>query len=146
MTLRPCLVCHRPSVGSRCPTHMTGWQRGTRPMPPGWSSLRGRVAREEPSCRVCGAPTEIVDHIVNRARARQLGWSEATINSRANLQALCRRCSNAKTAIESHEGRKARQTEGDRVATSPASAPIVNARPSDAARVLKPQGVADAAP
>jgi 5-methylcytosine-specific restriction protein A len=94
MTLRPCLVCSRPTAGSRCPENQqSGWQRGTRQMPIGWSSLRARVMAEEPICRVCGiGPSTQVDHVLNRARG---GTDE-----RSNLVGVCERCHRRKTAME----------------------------------------------
>ena len=46
-------------------------------------------------CAQCGAPTRIVDHI-SRTAGHEL----------TNLQALCIRCHNRKTAVESRRGRQ----------------------------------------
>jgi 5-methylcytosine-specific restriction endonuclease McrA len=53
-------------------------------------SLRRQVLDEEPACRLCGKPSEEVDHI----QPIVLGGSSA----RANLQALCSACHAKKTA------------------------------------------------
>ena len=64
-------------------------------------ALRAQVLAEEPCCRVCrggGTDDDIVDHVVSLA-------ADGT-DDRANLQRLCRRCSNAKTARESLASRR----------------------------------------
>ena len=105
MTLRPCIVCGTPAAGSRCPAHSLGWQRGTRPMPPGWSTLRVRVLREQPVCCVCGvrASTE-VDHVLNRARG-------GTDDPR-NLAGICGPCHKRKSTMEAHEAQRAKRVGG----------------------------------
>jgi 5-methylcytosine-specific restriction endonuclease McrA len=101
--------------GSRCPahaykrwanvkessriSHRSGWDRYVRP----------KFLREEPTCRSCGAPSRVVDHIVNKSRARELGWTEEMIEDRSNLQGLCSRCHNSKTAAEGHAARRRRR-------------------------------------
>jgi 5-methylcytosine-specific restriction enzyme A len=68
-------------------------------MPSGWSAMRARVLREEPTCRRCRAPSVTVDHVV----PRYLGGG----HQRANLQALCKRCHDAKTAAEGKAANRA---------------------------------------
>jgi 5-methylcytosine-specific restriction endonuclease McrA len=50
-----------------------------------------------PSCRFIASE---VDHKVNKAKARQLGWTEAQIEDDSNLQASCPTCHKEKTAAE----------------------------------------------
>ena len=51
---------------------------------PGWERLRAQVLREEPTCRMCGAPACEVDHIVP--------VSDDGTSERSNLRSLCREC------------------------------------------------------
>ena len=46
-----------------------------------WPAIRARVLAEEPNCRVCGAPSTEVDHILPLA----MGGT----HDRSNLRALC---------------------------------------------------------
>lgn len=63
-----------------------------------YMKLRAQVLREEPFCRVCGRPSETVDHIIPKA------WGGT--DDRNNLQGLCKRCHNKKTRQESIKGKK----------------------------------------
>jgi 5-methylcytosine-specific restriction enzyme A len=54
--------------------------------------LRRLVLLQEPICRLCGRPSVICDHVV------ALAFGGRTV--RANLQALCIRCSRSKTGTE----------------------------------------------
>ena len=45
-----------------------------------------------------------VDHIVSRADAKRQGWSEAQTEADENLQAICKCCHDAKTALEARGG------------------------------------------
>lgn len=54
-----------------------------------WESTRARVLRLTPTCRVCGAPATVVDHI----RPLRAGGT----HDLSNLQALCRPCHQRKT-------------------------------------------------
>ena len=73
-----------------CPEHpIKPWQRA--PMSStqrgygwAWQQLRVRVLQEEPACRLCGARSTEVDHIIPKAR----GGTDA----RSNLRGLCGRC------------------------------------------------------
>jgi 5-methylcytosine-specific restriction protein A len=94
----PCLEpgCSRTTRnGPRCPSHRTGggW-KGQRRNGYGsaWAKIRRAVLVEEPACRVCGAPSTDVDHIVPRS----LGGTD----DRSNLRGLCRRCHQTKTGKE----------------------------------------------
>ena len=60
---------------------------------PAWHKLRARVLARQKTCQApcCDAPSARVDHIVSIGK----GGAALDIN---NLQALCARCHNAKTA------------------------------------------------
>jgi 5-methylcytosine-specific restriction protein A len=75
-----------------CPLHVKRpWRR---PSAPGsttargygwsWQQLRRQVLAEEPACRLCGAPSTDVDHIIPKAQ----GGTDAP----SNLRALCAWC------------------------------------------------------
>ncbi len=95
-TLRPCAEPGCPVlVGrGRCPEHQTSrpWEGGAggrgygRP----WRRIREQVLTEEPFCRLCGAPSAEVDHLIPRAH----GGSD----ERGNLRALCVACHASRTA------------------------------------------------
>ena len=52
-----------------------------------WQKLRTRVLAEQPLCRMCDRPANVVDH----------ASGDPSDNSRANLVALCEPCHNHKT-------------------------------------------------
>lgn len=75
---------------SRQSRHARGY--GTR-----WDVLRAQVLRNEPLCRVCRAAGRVraavqVDHVIPKAK----GGTDRL----DNLQPICRRCHDAKTAAE----------------------------------------------
>jgi len=76
---------HRKTLGS-------GWaQRPSRgDYGADWRKIRAGVLREEPRCRVCGAPATEVDHI------RPL--SRGGTHNRSNLRAVCQDCHRSLTA------------------------------------------------
>lgn len=60
-----------------------------------WRRLRAAVLAEEPTCRLCGAPSQVVDHVVARRRfplALQLSEEEGGASHRSNLRGLCKSC------------------------------------------------------
>jgi 5-methylcytosine-specific restriction enzyme A len=59
---------------------------------PGWHDVRRMVLLEEPECRVCGAPSTQVDHIIP--------VSQGGSSQRDNLQGLCAPCHKAKSDAE----------------------------------------------
>ena len=85
---------------------MTTPSRRTTPLPRGWQALRQRILeRDQHTCQTCGTSgANHVDHIVPASQ----GGTDAP----GNLQALCRRCHDAKTGREARAAR-ARQ-EGSR--------------------------------
>ncbi|WP_265529091.1 HNH endonuclease [Sphingomicrobium marinum] len=56
--------------------------------------MRATVRNEEPACRLCGAPTEEIDHIVPKC----LGGGD----ERSNLQGICKPCHLTKSAGEAN--------------------------------------------
>jgi 5-methylcytosine-specific restriction endonuclease McrA len=77
---KPCVVCGRPSGGSRCPAHTirTGSTRN-------WRRVRAQVLhRDEHECVLCGAPGSEVDHVVQLV--------EGGSDHPANLRTLCHDC------------------------------------------------------
>ncbi len=84
-----------------------GWRTGSsaaRGLGADHRAIRTQLLREYPVCQCtgwcdkhlgpCTYPSFIADHILNRARGGT--------TTRDNYQALCRRCSNVKTARESN--------------------------------------------
>lgn len=94
--------CPNLSVNKgRCALHpRPSWQgrRGFKGYKDNWLNLRAQVLKEEPTCRLCGAPSITVDHIL----ARAFGGSEA----RSNLQALCGGCRRIKDGQDAAKGRR----------------------------------------
>jgi len=60
-----------------------------------WRRLREDILTENPFCK-CGKPAEVVDHILPVRKGGDI-WDEK------NLQAMCKRCHNSKTAKESNQ-------------------------------------------
>lgn len=58
-----------------------------------WRKLRAKYLKQHPRCVQCGAKATVVDHIVPRAAGGSDDW--------VNLQALCKRCHDAKTMKQS---------------------------------------------
>ena len=73
-----------------------------------WERTRVRILKRD--CRLCqcvrckadGAVTLAteVDHVVSKARARAMGWTEARIEADSNLQAISHECHKRKTIEE----------------------------------------------
>ena len=114
MPQRPPRQCHHPGCpnlvtdgGSYCREHLRSkWREQNIHRPSAaaqgygarWRKLREQVLREEPYCRLCGAPASEVDHIVPRRR----GGTDA----RSNLQPLCKSCHSSKTMRELNQRRR----------------------------------------
>ena len=106
MPYRAPLACTAPGCparavpgSSRCPAHPNRWADGAhgRVMPARWAATRARVfARDGYRCRQCPGPAEVCDHI------RRDGGDHD-----ANLQSLCRPCSDRKTGAEAAAARRA---------------------------------------
>lgn len=71
-----------------------------------WERLRKQtIERDKGLCQMClkegrTTPGKDVDHIVSRAKAKQLGWSKERTESLSNTQFLCRNHHLAKTEEE----------------------------------------------
>lgn len=71
-----------------------------------WEKVRKQViARAKGLCEKCEREGKVamgrdVDHVVSKAKAAALGWSQAKIDHPDNLQYLCTPCHKEKTAAE----------------------------------------------
>lgn len=70
------------------------------------------LTRDAGLCQVCvkiGIYTtaNIVDHIVSKANAAAMRWSQARIDDPLNLQVICKSCHDAKS--EAEQGKKKRE-------------------------------------
>lgn len=80
--------------------------RQSRGYGPDWTKARKRVIeRAKGMCENCARNGRVamgrdVDHVVSKARAKVLGWTQARTDSIANLQYLCELCHKEKTAAE----------------------------------------------
>ena len=112
LPLKPCAApfCSRLVRSGRCEEHTrSSWSR----LPRGqwdrfysssaWRSARKAQLIREPNCRVCGAPATTVDHI--EAFRPDVGGSPL---DPANLQSLCRRHHDEKSAHERNDRARAR--------------------------------------
>lgn len=76
-----------------------------------WEQTRKRILRRDKGlCQPClksgrPKPARQVDHIINKAAAKQRGWTQEQIEADDNLQAICNECHAAKTADEGRQGR-----------------------------------------
>jgi 5-methylcytosine-specific restriction endonuclease McrA len=107
--MRPLRVCAYPGCSvlvssGHCAKHTPkGKTRRTDPKQrqfyssAAWQRIRATVRREEPSCRLCGAPSTSVDHID----------ASYTNNRRENLRALCGRCERSRTGKQ-HKNKQTR--------------------------------------
>ena len=59
-----------------------------------WQKARATFLGDNPTCRRCGQPATVVDHVVPHKGDQELFWDLA------NWQPLCKRCHDAKTARE----------------------------------------------
>jgi len=105
--------------GTRCSEHpyvnrFADKRRGSRQSrgyDAAWERRRERVLyRDHGLCQCCLKRDQVtiateVDHIVNKAEARRLGWTNEQIEADENLQAICNPCHVAKTAREARIAR-----------------------------------------
>jgi 5-methylcytosine-specific restriction protein A len=74
-----------------------------------WEKIRKQVVKRDGGmCQECKRGGRViagreVDHIVNKAKAKKMGWTDDQIDALTNLQLLCKPCHLAKTAAD--EGR-----------------------------------------
>ena len=64
-----------------------------------WKKTRARVLTDEPNCRRCGAPANVVDHV------NELQSADDDPYDLENLQPLCAPCHNRKTATTPRRAR-----------------------------------------
>lgn len=114
-SLRPCLVCGRPSGGARCLEHAVPRR--------GWAHQRAskQASVEETSCWICGEPAKpgdplTGDHIVPRI--------DGGADVRENMRAAHRSCNSRRGA--GHRGEGARATVGTPHLTPAAQRPKVS--------------------
>lgn len=71
-----------------------------------WDKIRLRILKRD--CGICQpcrrehrlTPGNTVDHIINKAKAATLGWSQTQIDADTNLQTICDPCHKYKTKVE----------------------------------------------
>ncbi len=117
MALKPMRPCKHPGCAALtregwCPAHKPRYVRGDSGEYHGWYSLpvwtedlRPGQLLAEPFCRECaknGVRTRaaVVDHV----EPFRGDWAKFT--DRGNLQSLCKRCHDRKTALEQRQGRR----------------------------------------
>lgn len=126
MVARPKTICRKAGCGKLidapgyCAKHAqlaVGWNRShsdksstERGYGYAWQQLRSRILRRDAGlCQIKGAGCRYVarevDHIVNKATAREKGWTDEQIDAETNLQSACAACHRAKTEAEG--GRRA---------------------------------------
>lgn len=113
LPLKPCAApyCEKLVVSGRCAEHTRdSWSRLPRGQWEGfyssraWRAARAAQLSREPRCRVCGAPATTVDHIV--AFRPDVGGSPT---DPTNLQSLCHRHHDEKSAHERNERARERR-------------------------------------
>ena len=84
---------------SKCQRHYEPWagRRGFEGYGRDYLKSRAITLREEPACRLCGAPSQTVDHIIP---VRQGGS-----HGRENLRALCKACHARRSQEQAQAGR-----------------------------------------
>ena len=95
--LRPCLLhpARAPFAAASRASDLYGTHR--------WKLMRKEQLSADPTCRQCGAPATVADHVVPHRGDETLFWAKD------NLQSLCRDCSNTKTAHEVRGRREGRR-------------------------------------
>ena len=89
MPTTPLSYAARQSVATHSNTakRLSAWKRG---YDKAWRANSAYVLAHELVCRKCGRAAEVTDHIIP--------LSKGGTNERSNLQALCKRCHDIKTA------------------------------------------------
>ncbi len=84
-----------------------------------WVTLRRKILeRDHGLCQTCkrkGVTTlaTAVDHIVSKAKAARLKWTQAQIDHPSNLASICTPCHLEKTEAEQGKEKRARKTVGE---------------------------------
>lgn len=79
-----------------------------------WDRIRKVILKRDcglcQPCRRKGlvTPARTVDHIVSKARAASLRWSQARIDAESNLQVICTACHELKTEEEQGKTKRVR--------------------------------------
>jgi 5-methylcytosine-specific restriction protein A len=126
MAPRPKTICRKAGCGrltdapGYCERHAQlaiGWNRShaeksstERGYGYAWQQLRKRIlSRDCGLCQIkgpgCRFVAKEVDHKVNKAKAIEMGWSQAQIDDETNLQSACPHCHREKTRLEGGGGR-----------------------------------------
>ena len=126
MVARPKTICRKAGCGKLidapgyCAKHAqlaVGWNRShsdksstERGYGYAWQQLRSRILRRDAGiCQIkgpgCHFGAREVDHKVNKAKAIEMGWTQAQIDAETNLQSCCEPCHRAKTRSEGRGGR-----------------------------------------
>lgn len=83
-----------------------------------WTRVRKVVLeRDAGLCQVCKragryTPGNTVDHIISKAKAAAMKWSQARIDDPMNLQTICEPCHAVKTEAEQGKTKRAAVTIG----------------------------------
>jgi 5-methylcytosine-specific restriction protein A len=106
--------------GQQCPKHprssFADKNRGSRQergYDAEWDRKRAEILRRDQGlCQPCleSTPERVtratqVDHIVSKAKAKQLRWTRAQVDADANLQSICDDCHREKTKQDALDGR-----------------------------------------
>jgi 5-methylcytosine-specific restriction protein A len=77
-----------------------------------WDKIRERILKRDEGmcqctdCKGIKRSANEVDHIVSKAKAKRLGWSQARIDAESNLQAINHDCHIKKSAEEQGQALK----------------------------------------
>lgn len=93
--------------------------RQSRGYGPAWDKVRKAVmVRDGGLCQVClkagryGVIAKAVDHIISKAKAKTLRWTDVQTEHPSNLQAICDPCHAAKTEEEQGKRKRAKMVPG----------------------------------
>lgn len=85
-----------------------------------WTKRREEIMKRDAGrCQPCqragrlGVGAHAVDHIVSKAKAKELGWTREQMDDPSNLEAICNPCHSAKTEAEQGKRKRPRKVIGD---------------------------------
>lgn len=109
----------QPNVSSICNFLQVGWSmawskesRQSRGYGAEWDRIRARVIkRDKGLCQRCLKAGRVtigreVDHVVQKADAKRMRWTQAQYDADSNLQLLCTPCHSHKTAEDNGRAHK----------------------------------------